>query len=244
MKITWALVLIFLLAFGFYTAAQESGGSRRIPTVEELYLRHPSLAAVMEKATSTDRDTKLLALDDIEEMIETGNMGKDEGDGVYDMLTILSAEGTSTVRLENHRLVNNFPIVRRRAVELMGRMARESADDDRKQGAIDSIILVLERDDEVMVKSEAAYALGVIGDDKDGKIVRMLAEIIARQSTVAPDNNFAYAVTLAIDKIAKENNGIKDYRGYTALVTIMQGNYTRKVKDKAFEVLQSLKNYR
>ena len=77
----------------------------------------------------------------------------------------------------------------------------------------------------------------------DGLVVETLSEIISSQTAAAPDNNFAYAVCLAIDKIAQKNQGIRNYRAYTALVTIMQGNYTRKVKDKAFEVLQNLKEY-
>ncbi len=94
-----------------------------------------------------------------------------------------------------------------------------------------------------MGKAEAAYALGIIGLDEDGLVVKTLSEIISSQTAAAPDNNFAFAVCLAIDKIAQKNQGIRNYQAYTALVTIMQGNYTRKVKDKAFEVLQNLKEY-
>ena len=48
---------------------------------------------------------------------------------------------------------------------------------------------------------------------------------------------------LAIDKLAAKNNGIRDFRAYTTLVTIMQGNYTRRVKDKAFEVMAIIRGY-
>jgi hypothetical protein len=102
---------------------------------------------------------------------------------------------------------------------------------------------IIRKEDEVMVKAEAAYALGIIGLDEDGLVVKTLSEIISSQTVAAPDNNFAFAVCLAIDKIAQKNQGIRNYQAYTALVTIMQGNYTRKVKDKAFEVLQNLKEY-
>ena len=98
-------------------------------------------------------------------------------------------------------------------------------------------------DGEVMVKAEAVYALGVIGNNDEGVVMDVLSDSIRRQTTVAPDNNYAYAAALAIEKLSDKNEGMRDFRAYTTLVTIMQGNYTRKVKDKAYEVLQKIRGY-
>ena len=94
-----------------------------------------------------------------------------------------------------------------------------------------------------MVKAEAAYALGVIGDYDEGIVLEVISEDMRKQTAIAPDNNYAYAVVLAIDKLAAKNDGIQDFRAYTTLVTIMQGNYTRRVKDKAFEVMRTIRGY-
>ena len=241
--LTFGLVAVFVCMTTTTILAQDAGDSGRIPTVEELFLRSPDLGATLEQAFSTDRETKLLALDDIEAMIDEGTTGGNE-ETISDLLTYLSAEGTLRTAREGRRLVNYFPVVRRRAVELMGQLGRDTADEQLALATRSSLLEILIKDQEVMIKSEAAYALGLLGKDEQGEVIRVLADLITRQSYVAPDNNFAFAVAVSIEKIAEQNKGMKDYRGYTALVTIMQGNYTRKVKDKAFEVLQSLKNYR
>jgi hypothetical protein len=109
--------------------------------------------------------------------------------------------------------------------------------------AIFRLLDILSFDDEVMVKAEAVYGLGVIGNNDEGVVTEVIADSIRRQSSVAPDNNYAFATALAIEKLADKSQDMRDFRAYTALVTIMQGNYTRKVKDKALEVLQKIRGY-
>ena len=242
MKVTH-LVLLVLFLSGALLFSQEAGTEGRIPTIEELYLENPSLIAVVEQANSTDRDTRLLALDDIETLLKAGEIAGNE-DELLSVLDFLVSDGTDRVVLEANRQVNNFPMVRRKSAELMGLLGRDATDPDIIEQAQESLVDVLLRDNEVMVKAEAAYALGIVGKDETGDILQVLSDVIHRQSTLAPDDNFAYAVTLAIDKIANDSASKLDYHAYTALVTIMQGNYTRMVKDKALEVMQNLKkNY-
>ncbi len=237
------LSVVMLISMSSLITAQQAEAGR-IPTVEELFLSAPDMGATIELAASSDRNTKMLALDDIENMLEQGGTsGNDRVIG--DLLWRLSAEGTFITAIESGRLVNNFPVIRRRAVELMGRLARESSEQEVVEEAKVNILDILWKDREVMVKSEAAYAVGFFDMDQEeqNKALLLLYELIHRQSAAAPDNNFAYAIALSIENMAERSNGINDYRGYTALVTIMQGNYTRRVKDKAFEVLQKLKAY-
>ncbi len=242
-KIGPMLIIILLMMSSFVAHSQSSEESTRVPTVEELYLLgKPNLMAIVEQATSADRDTKLLALDDIETIIEQGNFASEANEILY-MLDYLSAEGVRRREREENRTTNYFPLVRRRAVELIGRLGKESASQEIVVRARTILLDIIRKEEEVMVKAESAYALGTIGLDDDGLVVRTLSEIVASQTAAAPDNNLAFAVCLAIDKIAQKNQGIRNYQAYTALVTIMQGNYTRKVKDKAFEVLQNLKEY-
>ena len=246
MKLKVVLMLsVAMTVSTLHFAVAQQNETRRIPTVEELFISAPDMGATIEQAASSDRDTKMVALDDIEAMIDEGRTSGNDG-VIGDLLWRLSAEGTFTTVRESGRLVNNYPVIRRRAVELMGRLARDSTDEKVVKEAKVNIVDVLLKDKEVMVKSEAAYAIGFFDMDEDEQkdALSMLYEMIHRQSAAGPDNNFAYAVALSIENIAERSKGINDYRGYTALVTIMQGNYTRKVKDKAFEVLQKLKEYR
>ncbi len=242
-KIGQLLILTIFAINTLVVYAQESEDSTRVPTVEELYLLgKPTLMVIVEQATSADRETKLLALNDIETIIEQGQF-EGEAREILSMLDYLSAEGVTRREREENRTTNYFPLVRRRAVELIGRLGKQASSQEIVERARGTLLYIMRAEGEVMVKAEAAYALGIIGLDDDGLVVKTLSEIISSQTAAAPDNNFAFAVCLAIDKIAQKNQGIKNYQAYTALVTIMQGNYTRKVKDKAFEVLQNLKEY-
>lgn len=92
-----------------------------------------------------------------------------------------------------------------------------------------------------MVKSEAAYALGVVGMNKDNEVVKVLAYALDREDPSKPDNNFAYAMALAIEKIVKKGQGATDAIAYKTLVKIAGGNYLRTVKTKALQVLEGLK---
>ena len=235
------VICCLLLATGV-VFAQEGRGPDRLPTIEELYLTNPRLMAVREQALAVDREVKLQALGDIESWMDEGTY-KAEEETVQAILVGLAHEGTAYRVSEGRRLVNYYPMVRRKAAELLGRLGGETADEQVRERAKYSLIDIVIFDGEVMVKAEAAYALGVIGNNENGHVVEVLSESIRKQTTIAPDNNYAYAVILAIDKLAERNEGIRDFRAYTTLVTIMQGNYTRRVKDKAFEVMQKIRGY-
>ncbi len=234
-------VLLMMLAAAL--AAGQADRPNRVPTIEELYLTNPWVMSVREQALSFDGDIKLQALADIEQRLGDGKLKGEDEQSVQAILIGLAHEGTRYGVIEERRLVNYYPMVRRKAAELLGRLGSETSDGLVRDRAKFSLLDVLLFDNEVMVKAEAAYALGVIGNNDDGVVVEVLADSIRKQTTLAPDNNYAYAVALAIEKLSDKNREMRDFRAYTTLVTIMQGNYTRKVKDKAYEVLQKIRGY-
>jgi len=242
MKAAWkALIVVVFMIFALAAGAQEE---ERVKTVEELFFIDPMLGALLDQATSISRESKIAALDDIKEMLDDNNLG--DPDLVFDILELLSAEGAGRVVREANRLINDYPIVRRRATELIGRMGSE-LDEDMARKAKVTLSNILISDGEVMVKSEAAFALGNIelsDEDDIGDVLDMLDYAINVQSTVAPDNNFAFAIAAAIDKIVERTGEVPSYKAYTALTTIMEGNYTQAVKNKAGQVVENMKSYR
>jgi hypothetical protein len=232
---------VMLLLAAALAGAQER--STRVPTIEELYLTNPWVMSVREQALSFDGDIKLQALTDIEARMGDGKLPGEDELSVQAILLGLSREGTRYGVVEDRRLVNYYPMVRKKAAELLGRLGSVTSDEVVRNNAMMGLVDILIFDDEVMVKAEAVYGLGVIGDEADGFIAEVLADSIRKQTALAPDNNYAYATALAIEKLSDRNRGMRDFRAYTTLVTIMQGNYTRKVKDKAYEVLQKIRGY-
>lgn len=225
---TFLVALVLGLAAVAMLAAQDS---ERELTVEELYLEKIEMQILREQAFADDRELKMLVLDDLEAMIDGGNTGRD----VELILEYLAMEGIVRTVRESNRLINYFPEVRRRAANLLGRVGGESA----RQ----ALITVLIKDIEPMVKAEAAYALGVIGQNGSNEVVQALIFSLEQENPDQPDNNFAYAVCLSLEKIARQNNGIEDPAAYRALVRIAQGSYIRTVQNKALATLEELRQY-
>jgi hypothetical protein len=226
MVIALAAVLLAASLLGAQAAEREL-------TVEELYLRDIEFQVLAEKAFSSDPELKISVLEEMEKMIEDGQV-KDQNKVEF-VLEYLAMEGTARRIRENARLVNYFPEVRRRAANLLGRLGGEQA-----RTALISVLVI---DDEAMVKAEAAYALGVIGTDDASGTVKAILYALEREDPTMPDNNLGYAICLALEKIAKKNNGLREPEAYRALVRIAQGPYIRTVKQKALSTLEELKKY-
>ena len=230
MKKTILITAILLLV----TASLVFGQDGEEPTIEEVYLQSTEIRLIREQAIALDRDMKLLALKNVEDMIDSGKVSTGSPD-VHYILDYLSIEGIGNQVSENRRLVNYFPMVRKEACKLLGDLGGDNSKE--------TLLQVLVQDDEPMVRAEAAYALGKIGMDDNGEVSRILTYAVLDQDVVNPDSNFAFAVLLAIEKLAKANDGIEDPAAFQAIIRIAQGNYVRDVKRKAVEVMDLLREY-
>jgi hypothetical protein len=218
------------------STSSSTSGSAAAPkelTIEELFLQSVEFQILREKAFSGDYDIKMSALDDLEKKVNDGSY-KGSDQQVEFVLEYLALEGSARTTREAGRLVNNFPEVRRRAANLLGRVGTDDA-----KNALVRVLLI---DEEPIVKAEAAYALGVIGNNDNNEVVQALAFTYNKEDPQKPDNNFGYAMCLAIEKLAKKSGGLKDPAAYQILVKIAQGNYLRTVRTKALQVLDELKS--
>jgi len=230
--------IVLVVAWALPSFSQQSGSETGPLTIEQLFLQiSPEIKLIRVQAFTEDRDTKLDALEDIQSMINEGRLSA-EAPGAPEahfILDYLASEGmTRTVR-ESSRLINYYPEVRRRAVNLLGKLGGA--------GATDSLIQALVTDIEPMVLAEAAYALGTIGENTDNQTSQALARVVLSQDVVAPDNNLAFASLLAFEKIAESNGGLNDALAFHAIIRIAQGNYIRSVRLKAIEVIDVLRSY-
>lgn len=225
-------ILLFIALIPFSIPAQEE--TEEEITVEERYLRNIEIGIIREQAVSLDRGTKLMALDNLQEMVDEGKIDENSAEALY-LLDYLAMEGISRQVRMSGRLINYFPMVRRKAANILGQIGGETAKN--------TLIDVLEEDNEPMVKSEAVYALGQIGLNEEEEVARAIAYEVMNQNIVAPDDNFAFAVLLSFDKIAEANGGIKEPAVYLALIQIAQGNYVKTVREKALEVMDNLRGY-
>ncbi|MFP4562497.1 MAG: HEAT repeat domain-containing protein [Spirochaetia bacterium] len=203
-------------------------------TVEELYLQNVEIGIIREQAVTTSRDSKLLALDNLQELVDEGKVDQNSAEALY-LLDYLAMEGVDRVIRLDGRVINYFPMVRKQACNILGQIGGETA----KDILLDS----LGDEEEPMVMAEAAYALGETGLDENGEVSRALAFELISQNVTAPDDNFAFAVMLAYEKLAAANNGIREPSVYLSLIQVAEGNYIKPVRDKALEVMDSLRDY-
>ncbi len=224
MKLKSFIILIILFSIAAFAQTSEQ-------EIEQIYLQNPELMIVREQVASSDYQTKLQALETLQNMIKGGSVNNE----VLSLVISLGEDGSTSKKYTGLTLVNNYPEVRRRACKILGDIGTDKARE--------ALITILLAESEATVKAEAAYALGTIGNDENGDAAYAISWMIDREDSLNPDNNFAYAAALALEKIAAKNKGFKNNAGYAALIKIAQGNYIRTVKDKALDVIKGMSKY-
>jgi len=228
---TIAATLLLVLAAGALGAQSTAG---RELTVEEQWLQKSIALQIMkEQASASDENTKMAVLEDIRGKMAKGSLSGDSGDIEY-ILEYLAMEGSSRIVREGLRQVNNFPMVRKDATKLLGKVRTEHAKN--------ALIAVLLNDEEYMVKAEAAFALGELGMNNNNEVAAALAFAVNREDLTRSDNNWAYAMVLAFEKLNRNTpGGLKYPEAFRALIKISQGSFLATVRQKAIQVLDQMK---
>ncbi len=229
------LGLLLIPGLSFAQAADANSGQK---TVEEKKLQSGVEVQVITSLVSeNNRSDKLRALDLIADMIDKKRVS-DKTSDVLSLLDELGAEGTTKQVIENRRLINDFPEVRRRAAELLGLVGGDQARE--------SLLSMATHDKEPMVVAEAVYSLGEIGASdptQSARIESVITGLVKSQDSVRPDSNFAFAAAAALEMLGKKNSGKVSPEVFAALIRIQNGNYIRPVREKAKQVLDGFTKY-
>jgi len=222
------LITVFVFAVSVITAQSNSGGM----TVEESYLKDTmEIMIIRETARANSREQKFVALEFINEAINRGNKSEE----IRQTLDFLSKEGRRSVAMENGRVVNNFPDVRRLSAMYLGQIGSEEA---RK-----SLLDMCQFENEPMVLQEAIKALGDIGVNENNDTVIIIAWVFSRFNNLNPDNLMALATIDAFENIARQNNGINHPEAVRVLTQIAEGKYIAPVKERAWQLLSDMRSY-
>ncbi|HIW35452.1 MAG TPA: HEAT repeat domain-containing protein [Candidatus Treponema faecavium] len=178
-----------LSGFAQTETAEEQQSTSSDITVEDEYLSSMEDLIVTELAFAPDRDTKLVALQYLEDAVNQGSISPN----MQTALNALAGEGVLSQTRENGRLVNNFPDIRARACELLGMVATEES----KNLLVDIVLA----DNEPMVISAAIRSLGDIGMNENDEVVNTIAWAQKRNAVLNPTSSLAHEVLVAYEKL-------------------------------------------
>jgi hypothetical protein len=230
-KILVASALICASTFVFAQAqtVQKAGNSNKETYVENEYLNDIDTEIIMGLAEADDLDSKLVALQYIQEAINDGNTSA----GVIQALDQLAGEGVLSESRTNGRKMNNFPEVRRQACLLMSKVPTEHTKNQ--------LINVMVAEDEPMVIAAAVQSLGIISPENADEVIEAIAYVNKRNMVLNPTSSLAWEVIEAYEKLAPIATDRKQM--INSLTQIYSNyRYSTPVRNKAQQLLKKLSN--
>ncbi len=218
---TAAIFLILCLA------AANISAQRTEVTVEQEYLSTVEDVIIKELAIAEDRDSKLVSLQYLETAIDSGRSSPD----MLAALDLLAGEGVFSQARTNGRLANNYPDIRAKACDLLGKMKTEESKD--------TLLKVALADNEPMVTTSAIRALGDIGINDNNEVVEAIAWAQKKYAVLNPTSSMALEILVAYEKLAPS---VKDTGSMIQSISSIATNYNyvTPVRTKALDLLKSL----
>lgn len=211
----------------FNVVAQET--VRSDSDVESLYLDSTESVIINSLAIQPDYESKLLALQYIQDAIEGGSMNP----AIEATLHVLVGEGIFTESRVAGRITNNYPDVRLKASQLLAQSPTEETKD--------ILVDLIKADNEPMVVAAAIQALGEIGINTNDEVVEQISAVHRRFSILNPSDSLAYSVLSAFEKLAPT---VEDASSLTETIASIASNYSYvlPIRQKAKDLLDTLVN--
>jgi len=206
---------------------KSSSSSASETSVENEYLSDIDGDIIISLANADDLDSKLVALQYLQNAIESGNTS----DAVLQALDQLAGEGITTQTRQNGRLMNNFPEVRRQACLLMSKVPTEHSKN--------TLVNIALADNEPMVIAAAVKSLGVIQINNNDEVVEAIAFANRRNEVLNPTSSLALEVLNAYEALAPITENKRTMVDSIAKISVNY-HYVTPVRDKAKKLLKSL----
>ncbi len=216
------------VCFVLLLLAANISAQRTEVTVEQEYLSTVEDVIIKELAVAEDRDSKLVSLQYLETALDSGRTSPD----MHEALDLLAGEGVFSQARTNGRLANNYPDIRAKACDLLGKLKTEEAKD--------TLLKVTLADNEPMVATSAIRALGDIGMNNDSnEVVEAIAWAQKKYAVLNPTSSMALEILVAYEKLAPS---VKDTSSMIQSISAIATNYNyvTPVRTKALDLLKKL----
>ncbi len=217
-------------AFAQTSKVQNANNSEEEETsVESEYLNDANGDIILTLAESDEYDNKLVALQFLQEALESGNTS----DAVIQALDRLAGEGLTSQSRTNGRLSNNFPDIRREACKLLAKIPSEHSKN--------TLVSIAIADNEPMVVAAACKSLGEIGINENGEVVAAIAFANKRNRVLNPTSSLALEVLTAFETLSDSTENKTDM--ITEITRIASDyHYVTPVRQKALTLLKEFSN--
>ena len=222
--LTCFMVLSFV---AFAQNAGNKGSDESLMTVEEAYLNSIEGVIIKEMVASDGRDSKMVALQYIQDAIDKGKISSD----VERALDSLATVGLSTVVYENGRQMNNYPDIRMKACELLGKVGTKDA--------MKTLVRVMYAENEPSVVSSAVHSLGELGFNDGDEAVDMINWINKKFDVINPTSSLALEILNTYEKlVSKVENKKPMVEGIMRIAS--NYSYVTPVREKALALLKTV----
>ena len=220
-------IIFMVVPFGVFSQGTEKRGGDSLMTVEEAYLNSIEGVIIKEMVASEGRDSKLVALQYIQDAIDKGKISAD----VEKALDSLATIGISTVVYENGRQMNNYPDIRMKACELLGKVGTKDA--------MKTLVRVMYAENEPSVVSSAVHALGQLGFNDGDEAVDMINWINKKFDVINPTSSLALEILVAYEKLIPS---VENKKPVVEGIMRIASNYSyvTPVREKALELLKTV----
>lgn len=199
------------------------------PEEELLTRKEQKLKNYLTEIKAGDRTAKENILDEISKNFESEKYSEDDKK-LIELVDFLMGEGSVRRQFENGRLINDFPEIRGKAVEIMARIGGSDAKF--------SLLNALNTETYSSVKAEICRALAKPNmSDDSGDILRALSYMY--RTTNRPDQSLVKALIEAVENIAK-GNSMNYSEAIYLLSEIQHGNYNKEIRMRALEAIETL----
>lgn len=195
----------------------------------------PSQAAEVYRAEAfgVSRDHKMRALAGLEHLWATGDLDPEDPVAV-ELLAFLATEPLDEPIRRAGELVNDFPLVRIKALELLGALGGASS-----VRVIRSVVLREERDRAVLAAAVGSLARASIAFDDE--VAGRLGALLERMNAGDPDNRLALAIVEAVYASHLRLWGSVPVDLYRSLFDVVRGPYASPVRARAMEVIELMR---
>ncbi len=228
-KIITGVCCILATQVIFAQQSVKSGDSRSETSVESEYLSSVEDVIVTELVNSDEYDNKLVALQYLEESVNSGKTSPD----MIASLSRLAGEGLKSLSRTNGRVMNNFPDIRAKSCELLGKVPSEQSKN--------MLVSIAVEDKEPMVVTAAIRSLGEIGMNENDEVVRMIEFVHKKYASLNPTSSLALEVLNAYEKLYPN---VQDKAPMIQSISEIGTNYkyVTPVRTKALQLLKTIQN--